>query len=172
MRHFRSFRGSRRRSMPRSTVRTSKYIVVQASASEPAGIFSVSMAVGTDNATLGQTTVLDTAIPTGAKIASFEIFMPKINLAATANFLTWTVQRTLSGQALVTPNTAGGNPRRKNILLTGVIGLGDRQNNNAHVKFRVPPKFQRIGDGDVWSITTDNLTAVSTFYYIIYTVVM
>jgi len=172
MRHFRGYRGSRRSSIPRSTVRSAKYIVVVASASEASGTNAVTMALGTDNATLGQTGVTDTAVPVGAKIASFEIFMPKVNLAATANFITWTIQRTLSGQSVVNPLSAGGNAIRKNILLTGVVGLGEGQNNQLHVKFKIPKKYQRIGDGDVWNIITDNTSAVTTFYYIIYKIFM
>ncbi len=130
------------------------------------------MATGADNATLGQTGVADFTVPVGAKITSFEIFMPKVNLDTTANFITWTIQRTVSGQAVVNPLTAGGNPLRKNIILTGMLGLGDRQNSSLHIKFRVPKRFQRIGDGDAWSIVTENTTAVSAQYMIIYKVFM
>lgn len=174
MPRFRSYRGSRRRSMPRSTTRSVKYIVVAGPNTEGAGLAGVAvMAIGTDNATAGQTGVTDTAVPVGAKIASFEIFMPKVNLeAATANFITWSIQRTQTGQAVVNPRTAAGNPLRRNILLTGMLGLGAGQNNNLHVKFKVPPKYQRIGDGDVWNIVTENFLAVSTDYYIIYKVVL
>ncbi len=167
MRHY---RGKRRSIRP--TIRSAKYIVVQAPTSEAPGLQAVIIAVGTDNATLGQTSVIDVAIPTGARIESFEIFMPKINLSATANIITWTIQRTLSGQTVVNPLLAGGNPIRKNIILTGVLGLGDHQNNSLHIKFRVPKRFQRIGDGDQWNLVTDNLVAVTTSYYIIYKIIM
>ncbi len=171
MRHF--SRGSRRRSIPRSTVRSNKYVVISGPSSEAAGVNSVTLAIGTDNATLGQTAVTDTAIPVGAKISQIEIWMPSVNLeAATANFVVWTIQRTLSSQPIVNPLTAGGDARRKNILLTGVMGLGAGQNNLMHVKFRIPPKMQRIGDGDTWTITTNNTDAVSKLYYIIYKVFM
>ncbi len=173
MRHFRGYPASRRRSIPRSTVRSAKYIVVEGPQSDSAGLKAVTMFKGVDNATLGQTSVVDVDVPVGAKIASVEIFMPKVNLgAATANFVVWTIQRTLSGQSVVNPLLAGGNPIRKNIILTGVLGLGTGQNNPLHIKFKIPKKFQRIGDGDVWSIVTDQTTAVSTIYYIIYKVFM
>ncbi len=173
MRHFRGFRGSRRRSIPRGSTRSAKYIVVGAPASEAAGLQAITMSNGTDNATLGQTGVTDVAVPVGAKITQFEIFMPKVNLGAgTANFVHWTIQRTLTGQSVVNPITAGGNPLRKNIILSGVIGMGEGQNNSTHIKFRVPPKMQRVGDGDVWNIVNNNLAAVSVVYYIIYKVHM
>ncbi len=173
MRHFRGSRGSRSRSMPRSTVRSAKYIVVSGPSSEAAGLIAVTMAQGVDNATLGQTSVTDTAIPTGAKIAKFDIFMPKVNLgAATANFVHWTIQRTVTGQSVQNPITAGGDAKRTNILLTGVIGLGAGQNNQLHVTFKIPPKFQRVQDNQVWSIVNNNDLAVSTTYYIVYKVFM
>ncbi len=173
MRHFRGFRGGRRRSMPRNTIRSAKYIVVSGPFTEAAGLIARTIAIGVDNATLGQTSVTDKDVPVGAKIAQFEIFMPKVNLgAATANFIHWTMQRTITGQAVVNPITAGGNPLRKNILLTGVLGLGAGQNNQLHIKFKVPPKYQRIADGDVWNLVMDNGLAVSATYYFIYKIFM
>ncbi len=173
MRHFRSFRGSRRRSIPRSTIRSAKYIVVSGPVSESAGLIAVTMANGTDNATLGQTGPTDVAVPVGAKIASFDIWMPKVNLGSgTARFTHWTIQRTLSGQAVINPITASGSPLRKNIMLSGVIGMGAGQNGQIHIKFKVPPKMQRIGDGDIWNIVSDNSGVVSATYYIIYKVFM
>ncbi len=174
MRHFRSFRGSRRRSgLPRGSTRSAKYIVIAGPVSEAAGTIAVSLVNGTDNASLGQTGGSDIAVPVGAKITSFDIFMPKVNLTgASANFITWTLQRTLTGQAIVNPLSAPGNPLRKNIMITGVVGLGTGQNNQIHIKFKVPPKFQRVGDGDVWNLVNDNNGVVSAYYYCIYKVHM
>ncbi len=170
MRHFRSYRGSRRGNGQRPLVRTAKYILVVAPASEIAGLNVQTLVVGADNATLGQTGVTDGTVPVGARITHMEIWMPKINLGATANFITWTIQHTQSGQTVVNPLVAGGNPIRKNIVLTGVIGLGQNQNNSVHIKFRVPKRFQRIADGDGFNLVTENNLAVSTSYYIIYKV--
>jgi len=173
MRHFRGFRGSRRRSIPRSMTRSAKYIVVSGPVTAAAGIEAVTMFQGQDNTVLGQTGPTDAGVPVGAKISQIEIFMPKVNLGAgTANFIHWTIQRSLTGQSIVNPITASGNPLRKNILLSGVLGLGAGQNNSLHVKYKIPPKFQRIGDGDIWSIVNDNGLAVSVTYYIIYKVFM
>ncbi len=170
----RGFRGSRRRNTGmRPIVRTAKYIVVSGPATEAAGINVVTLNAGTDNATLGQTGVTDVTVPVGARITKMEIFMPKVNLgAATANFITWSIQHINTGQSVVNPITAGGGPLRQNIVLTGVLGLGAGQNNSLHIKFRIPKRFQRIGDGQGFSIVTENFLAVSTFYYIIYKVEM
>jgi len=174
MRHFRSYRGSRRSSgRPRGSTRSAKYIVNQAGASEAAGTIAVSIAVGTDNTTLGQTGGTDIAVPVGAKITVIDMFMPKVNLgAATANFITWSLQRTRTGQAIIRPDTAGGSPLRNNILLTGVLGLGAGQNNSLHIRYKIPPKFQRVADGDVWNVVNRNDLVVSTQYLFIYKVHM
>ncbi len=155
-------------------VRSAKYILISGPSSEAAGlIVPPSLAVGADNAVLGQGSTTDNIVPVGARITSMDIFMPKVNLgAATANFITWTIQRVLSGQSVQNPLTAGGTPLRKNIILTGVVGLGAGQNNSLHIKFKIPKRFQRIGDGDVWTIVNNNTLAVSTIYYIIYKVTM
>lgn len=169
MRHFRGSRGGRSRNIPRSTVRSIKYIFNQAAASEGAGIIAVPFARGVDNATMGQTSTTDIDVPTGSKIAAFDIFMPKVNLGvASANFIHWTIQRTASGQVVINPITAGGNAVRKNILLSGVMGLGAGQNNSLHIKLRVPKKFQRIADGDTWQIVHNNGLTVSAVYMVIY----
>ncbi len=173
MRHFRGYRGTRRRNgLPRSTIRTVKRIVVGAASSEAAGLIAVTVVQGNDTGLQGQTGVTDTTVPVGSKIAAFEIFMPKVNLAATANFITWSLQRTQAGQSVLNPVSAGGANTRNNIMLTGVVGLGEGQNNNLHVKYRIPPKFQRIQDGNVWSLVMNNTSAVSTFYYMIYKIII
>ncbi len=156
---------------PRGSTRSAKYIVQQAGASAGAGTEVVSFASGQDNTTLGQTGATDKAIPVGSKVVLFDIRMPKVNLGAgTANFIHWSIQRTVSGQSVINPISASGNALRKNILLSGVVGLGAGQNNSLHVRYKVPKKFQRIGDGDVWQIVNNNGLAVSTIYEIVYKV--
>ncbi len=159
--------------MPRSTVRSAKYIVVEGPVSEAAGIIAVPFIKGVDNAALGQSGVTDFDVPVGAKVAKVEIFMPKVNLGSgTANFIHWTLQRTSTGQSVVNPITAGGSPLRTNIMLTGVLGLGAGQNNQLHVTFKIPPKYQRIADGQVWQIVHDNGLVVSATYMFIYKIFM
>ncbi len=171
MPRFRSYRGSRRSSMPRGARRSVKYQVTQAGSSEAAGIQAVTMWKGKDEETLGQTGVNDTDVPTGSIVPSVEIWMPKVNLGSgTANFITWSIQRTQTGQAVVDPIVQAGNPLRRNVMLTGKLGLGTGQNNNLHFKYRVPKKYQRVGDGDVWNLVMNNGLAVSTEYMFIFKV--
>ncbi len=172
MPRFRSYRGSRRNSIvPRGSTRSVKYQVTQAGASEAAGLQAITIYKGKDEETLGQTGVNDTDVPTGSKVTQVELFMPKVNLgAATANFVTWSIQRTQTGQAVVDPILQAGNPLRRNVMLTGKLGLGAGQNNNLHIKYKIPKKYQRVGDGDVWNIVNNNNLAVSTEYMFIFKV--
>jgi len=155
---------------PRGSTRSAKYIVEVAEASEAVGLQAQTMAQGVDLLALGQTGTFANSVPVGSKIALFDIRMPKINLASTANFVHWSIQRTVSGQSLVNPSTAGGSPLRKNILLSGIVGLGEGQNNQLHIRYKVPKKFQRIGDGDVWSVVMNNGQITSTVYEFVYKV--
>ncbi len=171
MPRFRSFRGSRRGSIPRGMTRSVKYQVTQAGSTESAGLNAITFASGKDEETLGQTGVNDKDVPTGSRIVQVEIWMPKVNLgAATANFVTWSIQRTQTGQSVVDPILQAGNALRRNVMLTGKLGLGAGQNNNLHVKYKIPKKYQRIGDGDVWNIVNNNTLEVSTEYMFIYKV--
>ncbi len=168
-RHFRSFRGSRRRRLPGD--RSVKFIVDQAGASESSGLVAITIAKGVDNIVMGQTTVSSVDVPTGSKIVQFDIRMPKVSLASGAsNFINWSIQRTRSGQSVVNPATMGGNPLRRNVMLSGLIGLGEGQNNSLHVIYKVPKTFQRVADGDVWNIVNNNANTVFTAYQFMYKV--
>ncbi len=156
---------------PRGSTRSVKYVVDIAGASEAAGLTAHTMCKGVDISSLGQTAATSDSVPTGSKVVLFDIRMPKVNLgAATANFIHWSIQRTQSGQAVVNPSVPGGNPLRKNILLSGVLGLGAGQNNSMHIRYKVPKKFQRIADGDVWNIVNNNGLAVSAIYQFVFKV--
>ena len=171
MPYRRGYRGSRRRSLRAPISRSVKYIVVEGPVSEAAGIIAVGIGKGVDSETLGQSGPTDIDIPVGSRIESMEIFMPKVNLgSATANFITWSIQHTRQGQSVVSPTSAAGSGNRRNIILTGVLGLGAGQNNQLHIKFRIPKQFQRLSKGDAWNIVNENGLVVSAFYYVIYKV--
>ncbi len=156
---------------PRGMSRSAKYTVEQAGSSEAAGIQAITMAKGTDAQTLGQSGPTAFNVPVGSKITLFDIRMPKVNLGAgTANFIHWSIQRTLTGQSVLNPISSGGSPLRKNIMLSGVLGLGAGQNNSLHIRYKVPKRFQRMGDGDVWQIVNNNGLACSTIYEFVYKV--
>ncbi len=155
---------------PRGSTRSAKYIIDVASSSESSGLQAQTVINAQDGETLGQTSGTSALVPTGSKVMLLDLRMPKVNLSATANFVHWSIQRTQSGQSVINPISMGGNPLRKNVLLSGIIGLGDSQNNGLHIRYKIPKKFQRMGDGDVWSIVNNNTSAVSTVYQFMYKV--
>ncbi len=171
MRHFRGSRGSRRSSIPRASIRSIKYIVNVAGASESAGLITIAIADGNDNTTLGQTSATDINVPVGSKITKFYLLCPKVNLgASTANFVAWSLQKLKVGQSIQDPLLAGGKALRKNIVLTGMMGLGAGQNNSLVIRFNIPRSMQRMADGDNWQLVQNNGLAVSTQYMFIYKV--
>lgn len=155
---------------PRGASRSIKYIVDEPEASETAGLQSFTMVVGTDNATLGQTGATDTAIPVGSKIKLFDIRAVFGNLTSINDFIYWSIERKASGQGTVNPKSPGGNPLRKNILLSGLFMVGKDQNRVLHVRYKVPKKYQRIADGDTWRLNYDLGVVTTTAKQVVYKV--
>ena len=151
-------------------MRSVKYIVEVAAASESTGIQAATICTGVDNTTLGQTSVVDSDVPVGSKILVLDIRAPKVNLTAVAAFTHWSLQRQRTGQSVVNPISAGGNALRTNIMLSGVIAFGADQNNQFHIRYKIPKRMQRIGDGDKWVMVMNNTAAISTIYEFVYKV--
>ncbi len=171
MRHFRGSRGGRRGNMPRNSTRSSKFIVDEASASETTGLQVFQMAIGEDNATLGQTSAVDTGVPTGSKITKLDIRCSYASLVNVATFIHWAIELRLSGQASLNPLAQGGNPLRTIVMLSGIRSVGQNQNQDIHIVYKIPPKFQRMKDGAQWQWTTNNsqiTTAVKQVVYKVY----
>ncbi len=150
--------------------RSSKYIVDKAEASQSAGLINFTMVTGTDNASLGQSSAVDTAVPVGSKITLLDIRCVYGNLVAINDFIYWSIQRKSSGQANLNPLSPGGNALRKNILLSGLFSVGKEQNFTQHIRYKIPKKFQRIADGDVWAFVTDNGAITTVANQVVYKV--
>ncbi len=167
MRHFRSFRGSRRRSIA-PVIQSYKKVLNQAPVSRAAGTFTTSLAVGQDSVAAGQTSVSDSNVPTGAIIKYIEITHACGN-AGTAPAFVWTaIQYILDGQSIIVPDVVGGNPRRNQVLHQTMFQIGPDQSNVRTYKFKIPKQFQRIREGMSWQfvrvfdVTTSE--AVQTIY--------
>lgn len=146
---------------PKGSIRSKKYVIDEAEASETAGLHSFFMATGTDNTTLGQSSATDNAVPVGSRIKIFDLRAVFGNLVAVNDFVYWSIQRRVSGQSGINPLSPGGNPLIKNILLSGLFSVGKEQNKTLHIRYKVPKRFQRLGDGDVWTFSY-NLGQITT----------
>lgn len=126
---------------------------------------------GQDSVAAGQTTATDANIPTGALVKYIEIQYSSVNLVAVASFLHWAIIRTHSGQTAPSSNAVGGDPLRNQVHLQGMYTMGQNQNSNRTIRFKVPKKFQRVRDGDSWffsktcdTVFSDSVQVIYKFY--------
>lgn len=127
------------------------------------------IAIGVDSVAAGQTGPTNADIPTGSSIRYIEIQFSWANLENNAaNFMFMSIQRTLSGQNTIAPNVVGGNAQRNQVHWQMQRSLGENQNGNIVIKFKVPKKYQRVRELSVWNFTviaTDNtVNAVQIIY--------
>ncbi len=165
-------RYSRRRSSPRvvrNPVQSYKKVLNFAPASRAAAAsVTVTMATGTDSVAAGQTGPTDSAVPTGSMITSIDIQASFANLVGIASFLFLTVQHLRSGQGNIDPQAIGGDPQRNQVHLQLQRSLGMNQNRDFHIRFKIPKKYQRVREGDLWRLVTKGDTIRTDAYQIIY----
>ncbi len=157
---------------PRGATRSAKYVIDEPQATSGVTLAQFILAVGTDNAVIGQTSGLDNNVPTGAKIKQLNIMSCWGSITGVSTFLHWSIQRVLSGQANLDPTLVGGNPLRKNIMMQGMLCIGDKQNAPLDIKYKIPKKFWRLGDGDKWVFVTKSSTNVDTVKQCVYKIFM
>lgn len=126
---------------------------------------------GTDSVAAGQTSPTDSNVPTGSVIKYIEFQFAIQNLVNVAAFCWLTVQRLETGQTPVNPQVVGGDPLRNQVLHQELFSVGQNQNVNRVVRFKVPPRFQRVKDGSTWrvrlqsdQISTQAMQIIYKFY--------
>ncbi len=129
---------------------------------------SLNLAKGVESVAAGQTGVIDADVPTGCVIKFFEIQWAYANPVAGAVFIHTTIQKLQSGQGPVTPNVVGGNPQRNQVFHQTMRVISLNQNGNAVLRFKVPKKFQRMREGDVWQFNRIGDAAFSDALQVIY----
>jgi len=154
----------------RGSTRSVKYVIDQAQTTSGVAKADFELTNGVDNATLGQTGVTDKAVPTGAKIKQLSIMSCWGSITGVSTFLHWSIQLVKTGQASVDPTAVGGNPLRTNVMMQGMVCIGDRQNSTVDVKYKIPQKFWRVADGTKWMFVTKSSTNVDTVKQCIYKV--
>lgn len=154
MRRFR-----RRRSIaPRQVIQSYKNVGNVSPASVSAGTQTNHiMTFGVDNYA-GPTAGQNYQVPTGAVVKYIDVQVALQNLVNIASFAWVTIQHMRSGQSPVDAQSVGGNAQRNQVHLQLQRCIGQNQNVNLHLKFKVPRKFQRVREGDVWYITTKSDT--------------
>ncbi len=165
MRHFRR-RSSR---MARPFVKTYKKVLDFAPASRVAStIIEFEMTQGVDSLSPGQSSVTDGLVSTGSRVRLIHIDIP-FGYTATATAFFWlTIQLLHAGQSAIGPRVVGGNAQRNQVLYQKHFMLGENQNLMWHKDFKIPPKFQRVREGDKWVIAYESDVAHASGAQIIY----
>jgi len=145
-RHFSRRMG--RRSI-RPIVTTYKHIIQIAPASVSSGLNVNTLVTGID-AFSGQTSVTDSGVETGRIIEKLDIQFTITNLVNVALNCWVSIQHLRSGQSTIDPRATGGSPQRNQVHLQLLRNIGQSQNQTFHIKFRIPGKFQRVREGDLW----------------------
>ncbi len=118
--------------------------------------------VGVDNYT--GPSAANNEVPTGAKVMSILVMATFTNLVSISSLLHLNFQFMRSGQAPITPGSIGGQPQRNQVISTMMKFLGQNQNSNYMWTIKIPKMYQRIREGDFWSIMyrTDTVFASAT----------
>ncbi len=168
MRHFRGSRGGRRGSM-RPVIMTFKKVLDYAPASRTVDtVHQFNIAAGVDSVAAGQTTPTDVNVPTGSMVRFVEIQFSASNLVSQSEYFWATIQIKHTGQGVVSGRVVGGNPQRNQVFRQLQFQLGQNQSSNHVWKWKVPPKFQRLREGDVMVFTLESDVAHNSAVQIIY----
>ncbi len=150
-------RRGRRTGMVRpNTIRSYKKVLDFAPASHAASTkIEFLLSEGVDSISPGQSTVLDATVPTGAIITEFIIQLSVQNILDASVFNWWNIQRLHSGQTKVNPRVVGGNPQRNQVFRQSLRSLGQHQNRDYSMVFKIPKKYQRVREGDKWELVNE-----------------
>ncbi len=129
------------------------------------------MSTGQDSVAAGQTGVTDGNVPTGSLIKFFEIQWSLGNTTGGSMFMNCMIQQTHGGQNALSPLTVGGKSQRNQVFFQAAFQLGTGQNGSRVYRFKVPKKFQRVREGDLWIFSrngnatyTDAVQVIYKFY--------
>ncbi len=139
---------------PRNVVQSFKKQINHASLSVPAATLTSDLiAVGVDSIAAGQTGPTDVNVPTGSVISKFTLQSTWANLVSVNCVVHYTIQIIRGSQvAFVHPQLVGGDNQRNQVFFSMMRNIGADQNFNINMNFKIPKKFQRIREGDQWTI--------------------
>lgn len=164
---FRRRRSQRLR--PRNVTQSFKKVLNQAPQSRSAAVQTdITMVTGTDSVAAGQTGVTDSQVPTGSIIEKLSIQIGVTNLVSISSFVWLTIQHLRSGQSVVDAQAVGGNPQRNQVHLQLQRTVGQNQNRDFSINFKIPKKYQRVREGDKWIVSLKGDTVRTDAYMTIY----
>jgi len=145
--HFR-----RRRSSSLGTViKSYKKVLFFAPQSIVPGITQDELIQGVDSLASGQANQTDSLVPTGVIVKALDIQFNMSNTGQQTTSIVMSLQHLHAGQSIIDPRTQGGNPQRNQVFFTKSLFIGENQQVNTHIKFKIPKKYQRVREGDKWT---------------------
>ncbi len=165
-------RGGRRNGAIRPVIQSFKKVINHAPTSRAAAATVVFPVVtGVDSIAAGQTRPVDTNVPTGCLVKYIEFQYTQGNLVLINQFNHILIGKIHSGQTLPAPNVVGGSPLRNQVFRQDHFTIGQQQSSVKKYKFKIPPRFQRMREGDEWQFITtadaigvNSLQAIYKFY--------
>ncbi len=165
-RHYR--RRSRMSSLG-NVIRSYKKVLDFAPASRVAStVIEFEMTSGVDSIGPGQGGVSDPTVPTGAMVKGFNIDIPFGYTGTATAFIWMSIQHLRANQSVISPRVIGGNSQRNQVFFQKLVMLGENQNLSFHMRFKIPPKFQRVREGDKWIFAYESDVAHASGAQIIY----
>lgn len=148
---FRRNYPKRRSSQLGTVINSYKQVAVDGPASRAAATnITHNVAIGIDD--YSGPTANNNEVPTGAVIKNITFLLCFTNLVSVSALLHLNIELKLSGQSSVTPGVVGGNPQRNQVYHTMMKFLGQNQNHNFVVNFKIPKRVQRVREGNVWQL--------------------
>jgi hypothetical protein len=124
------------------------------------------MVSGVDNYT--GPSAANNEVPTGAVVKYIDIQGAVTNLVSQSAYVWVSIEHLRSGQVVTDPRATGGSPQRNQIHLQLLRMIGKDQNQNFHIKFKIPSKFQRVREGDSWQLVINSDVVTGQAWQMIY----
>ncbi len=154
--------------MPRQVIQSYKKVLNFAPVSQASGSRNIIYATGVDSVAAGQTSPTDSDVPTGSVIRFVTIQMSLGQIVGGAIFAHMSIQRLGNSQPAIASNVIGGSPQRNQVFRQMMVSVGENQNMNHTYTFKVPPKFQRLREGDNWLLEITTTGTLVQAFQIIY----
>ncbi len=126
------------------------------------------LVLGENSVAAGQTGPTDAAVPTGSMVKFIEIQHAMINIGETAPIIHASIQHLHADQSIVAPDGVGTSDKRNQVHFQALYGSSADSNTNHIIRFKIPPRFQRVRDGSSWQYIWKNSNTVTSATQVIY----
>ncbi len=157
-----------RRSRMAPVIQSYKKVLNYAPTSFTAQSQNFIITIGQDSVPAGQTGPTDQGVPTGSVVKFFELQQAYANLSGGSSYVHYSIQLLRTDQTAIPSNVVGGSPKRNQVFYQRVDNVGANQNYNRAIKFKIPKRFQRVREGDIWLLEVTNSATIVMAHQFIY----